>query len=443
MVWLFGYYDAEENNSIMAKFSAPRGTQDILPSATPHWQFVEERIRSTCRLFGFGEIRTPTFEETDLFVKQTGETTDIVTKEMYTFTDRGGRSLTLRPEGTPPTARAYIEHNLGASRPVTKLYYIARNFRAERPQAGRYREHNQFGVEMFGSSDPIADVEVISLAWQILNSLGIADVELRLNSIGCPDDRVAYREALRSFAEPIVGDLCPTCQERYEKNPLRMLDCKNPDCQRLLQAAPGPVDFLCQDCRTHFEILQRFLRMLGVSFVLDPRLVRGLDYYTGTVFEFQTPLLGAQNTICGGGRYDNMIEQMDGSPTPALGFGMGLERLLLSLEKQGAEIGQSAALDAFVAPHGDEALDIAVRVLSELRRHGISAETEYTGKSLKAQMKLADKLNAKCVMIIGEDELSRREVTLRDMQTKEQRSVSIDDTVDAVTQLLGGGDTPS
>ncbi|HPP75600.1 MAG TPA: histidine--tRNA ligase [Armatimonadota bacterium] len=420
----------------MSRFSAPRGTQDILPSATPRWQFIESKIRETCRLYGFNEIRTPTFEETELFIKHTGESTDIVNKEMYTFTSRGGQSLTLRPEGTPGTVRAYLEHNLGANLPVAKLYYLSRIFRYERPQAGRYREHNQFGVEMIGSAEPLADAEVISLAWQLFKSLGLTDIELKLNSLGGPEDRPAYRQALREYAEPILEELCPTCKERYDKNPLRMLDCKVPTCRELLANAPGPVDFLCAVCKEHFETLQKYLDSLGINYTVDPRLVRGLDYYTRTVFEFQTPHLGAQNTICGGGRYDNMIEEMGGPPTPALGFGIGLERLLLTLEGHDIELPGVPKPQVFVAALGTAAKEVTVKLLAELREAGVATETDYTGRSLKAQMKLADKYDAKIVLIIGEDEVSQGVVTLRDMLSKEQRQIPIKQVLSTVKDLL-------
>lgn len=419
----------------MAGFSAPRGTQDILPSATPRWQYIEQKIREICRLFGFKEIRTPTFEETELFIKQTGETTDIVAKEMYTFTDKGDRSLTLRPEGTPGTARAYIEHNLTADAPVSKLYYLGRIFRYERPQAGRYREHNQFGVEMLGSGDPMADAEVISLAWQFFKSLGINDLELKLNSIGGAEDRPAYREALRAYAEPSLAQLCPTCQERYEKNPLRMLDCKVPSCKDIFKDAPGPIEYLCDECKEHFGTLQRYLKELGIPFKIDPRLVRGLDYYTRTIFEFQSSSLGAQNTVCGGGRYDNMIEQMGGPPTPALGFGLGIERLLLTLETLGIDLPVDEKPDVFVAAMGDAAKEITIRLLRDLRINGVSTEADFTNRSCKSQMKLANKLGAKYVLLIGDDEVAQGVVTIRDMLTKEQRQVTLDRAVEEISRV--------
>ncbi|MBI2842671.1 MAG: histidine--tRNA ligase [Armatimonadetes bacterium] len=416
----------------MARFKAPRGTQDVLPIATPRWQYIEGKFREICALYGFREIRTPTFEETELFTRTTGETTDIVTKEMYTFTDRGGRSITLRPEGTAPAVRAYLEHNIGADLPVAKLYYVGRIFRYERPQAGRYREHNQFGVEMIGSGEPSADVEVISLAHQFLSSLGLSGIELRLNSLGGPEDRPVYREALRKYAEPFVSELCPECQVRYEKNPLRMLDCKVERCRELLRDAPGPAEFLCDECRAHFETVQRSLEGLGISFVLDPRLVRGLDYYTRTVFVFQTPLLGAQNEVCGGGRYDSMVEELGGPPTPALGFGLGVERLLLTLERLNIELPAEPKPKVFVAAIGSEARAAAVKLLADLRRYGIASESDFTGRSLKSQMKLADKLGAEYVMIIGEDEVKQSVVTVRDMAAKEQRQVGMDKVAEAL-----------
>jgi histidyl-tRNA synthetase len=416
----------------MARFSAPRGTQDVLPTATPRWQYVEGKFREVCGLFGFREIRTPTFEETELFTRHTGETTDIVSKQMYTFEDKGGRSLTLRPEGTPPTVRAYLEHNLGADQPVTKLYYFGRIFRYERPQSGRYREHNQVGVEMIGSAAPEADAEVVSLAWLFFKSLGLTNVELRLNSLGGPEDRAVYREELRKYAASFLEDLCDTCRRRYDVNPLRMLDCKEERCKELLSGAPAVGDYLCGDCRKHFAAVQRCLAALGIQFLVDTHLVRGLDYYTRTVFEFQTPLLGAQNTICGGGRYDNMIEDMGGPPTPALGFGLGIERLLLTLERLDIDLPQPPNPAVFVAALGEEAREVALRLLFDLRLRGIAGETDFTGKSLKAQMKLADKLGARIVLIIGEDEVKQGVVTLRDMLSKEQRQVRLEDAVESL-----------
>jgi histidyl-tRNA synthetase len=420
----------------MSKFSAPRGTQDVLPSATPRWQYVESKFREICGLYGFREISTPTFEETELFTRHTGATTDIVTKQMYTFEDRGGRSITLRPEGTAPAVRAYIEHNLSAEFPVTKLYYTGRIFRYERPQAGRYREHNQLGIEMLGACDPMADAEVISMAWQFFKALGVRQPRLLLNSVGGPEDRPVYREALQKYAEPFREELCPTCQGRYETNPLRMLDCKSERCRELLANAPSVVEYLCDDCKAHFDAVQKHLTSLGIDFELNPHLVRGLDYYTRTVFEFIAPSLGAQDTICGGGRYDTMVEEMGGPPTPALGFGMGIERLLLTIEKLGIELPVDSRPDVFVAPLSEEAREIAVTLLSKLRGLGIASETDYTGKSLKAQMKLADKYGVKFVLIIGEDEVKQGTVALRDMRSKEQRHVPIDQVVETVQRNL-------
>ncbi|MDH7602454.1 MAG: histidine--tRNA ligase, partial [Armatimonadota bacterium] len=291
----------------MPEYSAPRGTKDVLPPESAKWQYVEGKFRDLCRIYGYQELRTPTFEHTELFTRNLGETTDVVSKEMYTFEDRGGRSITLKPEGTAPAIRAYVEHNLGAGWPVAKLYYVTRVFRYERPQAGRYREHTQLGVEAIGSADPALDAEVISLAARFYESIGIRDFELKINSIGCPKCRPAYRQALVDFAKSKVDKLCPTCQTRCELNPLRMFDCKSPECKEALADAPVIVDHLGEECRTHFDSVQSYLRDLGVSYILDPRLVRGFDYYTKTAFEFVSGELGAQNAIGGGGRYDNLV----------------------------------------------------------------------------------------------------------------------------------------
>jgi len=469
----------------MAAFKAPRGTADVLPAEAPRWRFIEEKFREVCRLYGFQELRTPTFEEAELFIKHTGESTDIVGKEMYTFTDRAGRLLALRAEGTPPTVRAYLEHNLAAEMSVAKLYYIARIFRYERPQAGRYREHTQFGVELIGSDDPASDAEVMALADQFLRSVGVTEIELKINAIGCPKCRPAYREALRAYVGPLLADpplsplvkggnekaaplmnggneepaalidqanedsvfpgkegnegsvptvkggkerggFCEACRRRYEINPLRMLDCKEKTCRALLASAPVPIDYLDEECRARFQSVQEALRMVGLEFEIDPRLVRGFDYYTGTVFEFQSGRLGAQNTVCGGGRYDLMVEEMGGPPTPALGFGLGAERLLLVLKDLGVEIPADERLLAFVATIGETARAAGIRLLAELRRMGISADTEYTGKSLKAQMRLADKRGARFVVILGEEEVNRGMAAVRDMATKEQKEVPLD-----------------
>lgn len=409
----------------MAEYIAPRGTRDVLPLETPKWQYLESRFRETCALHGFGEIRTPTFEHTDLFSRNLGETTDVVSKEMFTFETRGGKSLTLRPEGTAPTIRAYVQHSLGSTLPVSKLYYIARAFRYERPQAGRYREHTQLGVEAIGSLDPAMDAEVISLAARFFASVGVGESELKLNSIGCRDCRPGYRQALVEFASSEVARLCGTCAVRYEQNPMRMLDCKEEGCKAVLANAPKMVDHLCEECAEHFAKVQAYLTDMGVGFRLDSTLVRGFDYYTKTAFEFVSSELGAQNAIGGGGRYDNLVEEIGGQPTPAIGFGLGLDRLMLALDALGVELPLDKPGIVFVAGLGEVGHAAAAKVVFDLRGAGRAADMDYTGRSLKAQMKIADKLGARFVVILGEDEIANRVASVRDMGSSEQVTVPI------------------
>ncbi len=409
----------------MAEYIAPRGTRDVLPEETPKWQYLEAKFREACNLYGYGEIRTPTFEYTELFTRNLGETTDVVSKEMYTFETKGSRSLTLRPEGTAPTIRAYVQNNLGASVPVAKLYYIARAFRYERPQAGRYREHTQLGIEAIGSMDPALDAEVISLAAKFFTSVGVKVFQLKLNSIGCPQCRPGYRKALVDFAAGHVSKLCPTCAVRYEQNPMRMLDCKVPECKAVLAGAPRMVDYLCDECKQHFDKVQSYLRQMNADFVLDSTLVRGFDYYTKTAFEFVASELGAQNAIGGGGRYDNLVEEIGGQPAPAIGFGLGLDRLVLTLDAMGVEVPVSSGIDTFVAGLGEAGHEAAVKVLFDLRSEGVAADMDYTGRSLKAQMKIADRLGARYVVILGEDEIAQGVAALRDMSTSEQQVVPL------------------
>lgn len=409
----------------MAEYIAPRGTRDVLPSETPKWQSLESTFRETCALHGFGEIRTPTFEHTDLFTRNLGETTDVVSKEMYTFETRGGKSLTLRPEGTAPAIRAYVQHNLGAILPVAKLYYIARAFRYERPQAGRYREHTQLGVEAIGSIDPAVDAEVISLAARFFTAVGVDKFELKLNSIGCPDCRPGYRKALIEYASGEVAKLCGTCLVRYEQNPLRMLDCKEEGCKAVLANAPRMADHLCEECAEHFANVRSYLTEMGIDFVLDPTLVRGFDYYTKTAFEFVSGELGAQNAIGGGGRYDNLVEEIGGRSTPAIGFGLGLDRLVLTLDAMGVEPPMDKSGTVFVAGLGEAGHAAAVKIVFDLRGQGVAADMDYTGRSLKAQMKIADKLKARFVVIIGEDEIANGVASVREMASSEQQTVPI------------------
>ena len=399
---------------------APKGTYDVLTEDSYKWQYLERILRDTAKTFGYREIRFPMFENTELFVRGVGDTTDVVQKEMYTFTDKGGRSISLRPEGTASVVRAMIEHGgFNGALPV-KCYYIAPNFRYEKPQAGRYRQHYQFGVECFGAATVAANAEVISLADTFLKRLGIRDITAHINSIGCPKCRPKYGEALRAYFGAHVDELCDTCKDRLERNPMRLLDCKSPICHEIAKNAPKTLDYLCDDCRTSFDETLETLSRMGVDYQVDPGIVRGLDYYTGPVFEFISNDIGAQGTVCGGGRYDGLVEQLGGKPTPALGFGSGLERLLLVMEKLGVAIPGAETIDVYVATTGKAAGDAAQKLILELRRSGIAAERDLCDRSLKAQMKYADKIGARYTMVIGDDELAAGTVNLKNMQTGEQ-----------------------
>jgi len=408
-------------------FRAVRGTHDVLPEEVSAWQYIEEKIREIMRLYNYEEIRTPTFEETALFTKGTGETTDIVGKEMYTFLDKGGRSLTLSPEGTPPVIRAYLEHHLGLKAPLTKLFYISRMFRQESPQAGRLRQHTQWGVEAIGSLDPVQDVEVIALLLQIYHSLGFKQFQLELNSIGCKKCRLRYKVKLKESLSSKMKRLCADCQVRFERNPLRILDCKNSQCQEEVKKLPSPLDNLCAECSTHFEKVKMGLNDLEISYILNPYLVRGLDYYTKTVFEVTSPLLGAQSSLGGGGRYDDLVSQLGGEPTPAVGFGAGMERLILALKKEGIQILRENKPHLFIAVLGEEAKRRGLKIINDLRKKGYSCEIDTLNRSLKAQMRAADKLNAKKVLILGEEELKKNKAILRDMETHEQKEVKLEE----------------
>jgi len=418
------------------KYKAPRGTQDVLPEVSWRWQRVETAFRDICRCYGYREIRTPIFEDTELFVRGTGEGTEIVNKQMYTFPDRGGRSLTLRPEGTPSVVRAYLEHNLAG---VQKFYYLAPIFRYERPQAGRYRQHTQLGVEAIGASGPNVDAEIIALFHDFLDAIGMEGAVAHLSSIGCPQCRPAFQQALRKFFEPVIAEMCDFCQARYESNPLRILDCKAPKDVELRHGAPSALDHLCDDCRQHFAGVKAALDALSVAYEVDPTIVRGLDYYTRTAFEVVHPSLGAKDVIMGGGRYDGLAEVLGGSPTPGIGFGSGLERLVLVLEQAGGTGSQPVRgqLDVYVAAASPEARDPAFALAIEVRRAGLSAEIDYTQRSLKAQMKEANRLGARGVALIGEDELTAGSVTLRDMQTGDQTSVARAEAAPTIKKDLG------
>ena len=406
----------------------PRGTNDILPDEAARWQAVESVIRGVCRDFGYGEIRTPVFEHTELFLRSAGETTDVVRKEMYTFEDRGGRSITLRPEGTAPVVRAYLENNLHAAPQPVKLYYLATPmFRYERPQAGRYRQHHQFGAEVLGSLDPAVDAELISLPIELLRRLGVEGLGVKLNSIGCPRCRPGYVDALRAYYRDRLDDVCPDCRVRFEANPLRMLDCKRETCRSHRQGAPRSVDHLCAECAEHFDTLRALLEELEIRYVLDPTLVRGFDYYTKTVFEVFYSGLGAQDAVCGGGRYDGLVEELGGKPTPGIGFGMGMERLLHVLADLGRELPAKPGISVFVATAGDDVRAHAVRLVHRLRRAGISADTDYAGRSLRSQLRFADRYPARFAVILGADEVARGMVTVRDLRSGEQVEVPIAD----------------
>ena len=403
----------------------PKGTKDMLPSEAYKWHYVERIARETAANFGFKEIRTPMFEHTELFLRGVGETTDIVTKEMYTFDDKGGRSMTLRPEGTAGVARCFIENGLQQGVMPMKAYYISSVFRYEKPQNGRLREHHQFGVECYGSDSPAADAEIISLADTFLRNVGLTSLELNLNSIGCPACRAKYNAALKQYIGENLHLMCGQCQARFDKNPLRILDCKEEKCKEITKNAPKILDFLCDDCKAHFEEVQRILSDLGIKYVVNPGIVRGLDYYTRTVFEFVSTDIGAQGTVCGGGRYNNLVEEVGGKPTPAVGFGLGLERLLLVLENTNSLRAQEENVEYYFAPLGDSAKALCRELAYVLRRKGISAETDIMDRSVKAQMKYADKIGAKYVVVIGDDEIAKGVVSVKNMAdgTSEERTI--------------------
>jgi len=404
--------------------TGPRGTKDILPDSSGHWQYVEKIIREVCNNFAYQEIRTPVFEHTELFLRGIGDTTDIVEKEMYTFTDRAKRSITLRPENTASAVRSYLENKLYSGPQPTKLFYIGPMFRYDRPQAGRYRQFHQFGIEAIGAQGPAIDAEVISLAVALLNKLGLSDLKLLINSVGCPQCRPVYRAKLQEFFQDKRSHLCSDCQSRYDRNPMRILDCKNETCAEYSQGAPHMLDCLCEECDSHFAGLQELLTAAGISFVINPRLVRGLDYYTKTAFEIQYSPLGAQSAVCGGGRYDGLIAECGGQPTPGIGFAIGIERVLLALEKQALLPLINTAIDVFVAPLGTEARAVAFQLLTELRYAGIAADMDFMNRSLKAQMKYANKYPAKFVALIGEDELAAQKVMLKNMETGSQELIA-------------------
>lgn len=409
------------------KVTRPRGTNDILPEEIGKWHKLEAVARDVFRRFGYQEIRTPVFEHTELFERGIGEATDIVEKEMYTFTDRGDRSITLRPEGTAPAVRAFIEHSLYAGPQPTKLYYIAPMFRYERPQAGRYRQHYQIGAECFGTQEPTADVEMMAMPIAIYHGLGLDGFRIHVNSIGCPVCRPGYREKLKAFLVSHLEELCGTCRLRYGRNPLRILDCKEEGCRRLTSLAPPSHESLCDECDAHFKSVRRLLDATDLPHELNPRLVRGFDYYTKTVFEIVGTHLGAQDAMGGGGRYDGLVGEIGGPDTPAVGFATGMERVLLTAEAQGKGGLPEAAADVFVAAVGSEAVrEKGASIVFSLRATGLVAEMDYLGKSLKAQMKSANRLNARHVAILGEEEFAKSSVLLRQMADGSQVEIPIE-----------------
>jgi len=405
--------------------TAPRGTQDVTPQTSGKWQFVEQTVLEIARLFGFLEIRFPTFEHTELFCRSVGDSTDVVQKEMYTFEDKGGRSITLRPEGTAGTLRAAIQNGLLNDALPQKLCYLTSCFRYEKPQAGRLREFHQFGVEMLGPQSPSADAEVISLAKAIFDKLGIPHIELHINSIGCPTCRAQYHQALMQYFEGHKHELCETCQGRLTKNPMRILDCKSPVCTQIAQGAPVVLDYLCEECQTHFDAVRALLKASNIAFEVDPHIVRGLDYYTKTVFEFVSQNIGAQGTVCGGGRYDGLLQTLGAAPTPALGFGMGLERLLLLLDQQPNAYPQPKRCDLYIAPLGEQAAAKAAQLACQLRQEGFRCEYDVMGKSAKAQMKYANKLAARFTLVLGENELQSGKAKLKNMDDGGEREVDL------------------
>jgi len=397
--------------------TSPRGTNDVLPENSPKWLYIEKTLRRAATTAGFSELRTPTFEHTELFARGVGDTTDVVQKEMYTFLDKGDRSITLRPEGTAGAVRSFIQNGLFNAPAPVRLYYLLSCFRYEKPQAGRLREFHQFGVEFFGSDKPAADAEVIAFASSLFELFGCSDeIKLHINSIGCADCRAAYNEALRAYFEPHKDTLCETCLDRLSRNPMRLLDCKSPVCSAIAKKAPHITDCLCDDCRRHFDELQARLTALGLSFTVDPTIVRGLDYYNRTVFEFVTDRIGAQATVLGGGRYDPLVKSLGGPDTPALGFAMGLERLLLLLENMDLlQDAAAAPVKLYLGSIGDEANAKAQQIVLSLRSRGIKCECDVCGRSVKAQMKYADKLGAQFTAVLGEDELKTGTVPLKNM----------------------------
>ena len=416
---------------------APRGTKDIIPAEAYKWNYLEEKFRDLCRLYGYEEIRTPVFEHTELFKRGVGDTTDIVQKEMYTFKDRGDRDLTLKPEGTAGVIRAFIENKMYAETQPTKLFYITPCFRYERPQSGRQRQFHQFGVEAIGSDTPSLDAEVISLAMQFLGEVGLKDLTVSINSVGCPVCREEYNRLLKDYLAAKADVLCDLCNDRRDKNPMRVIDCKNETCQANIVDIPLMADHLCDNCKDHFDQLKSYLDEMDIKYVVDKKIVRGLDYYKRTAFEIISNDLGAQSTVCGGGRYDGLVEQIGGpSGYSGIGFGLGAERLLLTLEANGVEIGNPNHTDIFVVTIGDKAKLKSFSILKDLRENHISADKDHLDRSLKSQFKYSNKINAKYTIVIGDDELDKDKATLKNMETGDQKLIKISELVNELRSVL-------
>ena len=410
---------------------APKGTKDMLPQDAYKWHFVENKFREIAKFYGMREIRTPMFEHTDLFLRGVGDTTDIVQKEMYTFNDKGNRSITLKPEGTAPVVRAFIENRLFNEAQPTKLYYAIPCFRYENVQKGRLRQFHQFGTEVFGSKEPSMDAEVIAFAMEFLKSLGLKSLSLNINNLGCPNCRPKYNEALKKFLEENYDDLCGLCQSRFEKNPMRILDCKNKNCGEITKNAPIILDYMCEECDTHFTEVKKYLDALNIPYTVDPGIVRGLDYYTKTIFE----ILNDDFTVCGGGRYDRLIEQLGGPEMPAVGFGLGIERLLLTLQNEGIEIPNEGLYDLYIGARGEDGKLASFKLANALRTRGIKTEINHMGRSLKAEMKYANKIGAKFTVVLGDDELQTGNAKLKRMSDGEQFEVNLNN-IEKIVAIL-------
>lgn len=401
---------------------APKGTEDLLPQDSYKWQYLEKKFKEVCDNFGYKEIRVPTFEHTELFERGVGDTTDVVEKQMYTFNDKGGRSVTLRPEGTASVARCYLENNLYSGVLPLKMWYNLPCFRYENKQKGRLREFHQFGIEAYGSKGPSIDAEVVALAVTFLTNAGLADLSVNINSIGCPECRKKYNEILKDYLRPKYDEFCETCKTRFDRNPLRILDCKSEICQSIAKDAPRLLDYICEDCREHFESFKKALENMGISYSVDNGIVRGLDYYTKTVFE----IISGPFTVCGGGRYDGLVEEFGGDKTPAIGFGLGIERLLLRLEANGVEIPDETKPDLYIAPLGETAAEAAQTIAFNLRKAGVKVETDHIGRGLKPQMKYSDKIGSKFTLVLGDNEIETGKIRLKNMESGEQQEWELD-----------------